>query len=67
MILLGVAFLSSVIFVPVLWILFVLITFTAVARFVKVWNAASGRDRRHPAPHRSLARGPGRLALADLA
>jgi CDP-diacylglycerol--glycerol-3-phosphate 3-phosphatidyltransferase len=45
MFLLGVAFLSPVIFVPVLWLLFVLITFTAVARFVKVWNAASGRDR----------------------
>jgi phosphatidylglycerophosphate synthase len=45
MFLLGVAFLSTVIFVPVLWLLFALITFTAVARFVKVWNAASGRDR----------------------
>ncbi len=45
MFLLGVAFLSTAIFVPVLWILFVLITITAVARFVKVWNAASGRDR----------------------
>jgi CDP-diacylglycerol--glycerol-3-phosphate 3-phosphatidyltransferase len=45
MFLLGVAFLSAVIFVPVLWILFVLITMTAAARFVKVWNAASGRDR----------------------
>ena len=67
MFLLGVAFLSSVIFVPVLWVLFALVTFTAVARFVKVWNAASGSRRRHPAPHRSLARGPGRLALADLA
>ncbi len=44
MFLLGVAFLSTDIFVPVLWVLFVLITFTAVARFVKVWNAASGRD-----------------------
>jgi CDP-diacylglycerol---glycerol-3-phosphate 3-phosphatidyltransferase len=45
MFLLGVAFLSTVIFLPVLWLLFALITFTAVARFVKVWNAASGRDR----------------------
>ncbi|HTU39914.1 MAG TPA: CDP-alcohol phosphatidyltransferase family protein [Acidimicrobiales bacterium] len=44
MVLLGVAFLSSAIFVPVLWVLFVLVSFTAVARFVKVWNAASGRD-----------------------
>jgi CDP-diacylglycerol---glycerol-3-phosphate 3-phosphatidyltransferase len=45
MFLLGVAFLSTAIFVPVLWVLFALITFTAVSRFVKVWNAASGRDR----------------------
>ena len=44
MFLLGVAFLSTVIFVPVLWVLFVLVSFTAIARFVKVWNAASGRD-----------------------
>ena len=44
MFLLGVAFLSSVIFVPVLWILLVLVSFTAISRFVKVWNAASGRD-----------------------
>ena len=44
MFLLGVAFLSTVIFVPVLWVLLVLISFTAIARFVKVWNAASGRD-----------------------
>jgi hypothetical protein len=44
MFLFGVACLSAVIFVPVLWVLFVLISFTAAARFVKVWNAASGRD-----------------------
>src|SRR5271170_8016586 len=44
MFLLGVAFLSAVIFVPVLWLLLVLVSFTAIARFVKVWNAASGRD-----------------------
>jgi CDP-diacylglycerol---glycerol-3-phosphate 3-phosphatidyltransferase len=44
MFLLGVGFLSAVILVPVLWVLFGLITLTAVARFVKVWNAASGRD-----------------------
>jgi CDP-diacylglycerol---glycerol-3-phosphate 3-phosphatidyltransferase len=44
MFLLGVAFLSSAIFVPVLWVLFVLVSFTAISRFVKVWNAASGRD-----------------------
>jgi CDP-diacylglycerol---glycerol-3-phosphate 3-phosphatidyltransferase len=44
MFLLGVGFLSAVILVPILWVLFALITLTAVARFVKVWNAASGRD-----------------------
>jgi CDP-diacylglycerol--glycerol-3-phosphate 3-phosphatidyltransferase len=44
MFLLGVGFLSAAILVPVLWVLFTLITLTAVARFVKVWNAASGRD-----------------------
>ncbi len=67
MFLLGVSFLSTVIFVPVLWVLLVLVSFTAISRFVKVWNAASGTRRRHPAPHRSLARGAGRLALAGLA
>ncbi len=45
MFVLGVGFLSVDIFVPVLWVLFALITFTAVSRFVTVWNAASGRDR----------------------
>ncbi len=40
----GVGLLNAAIFVPVLWVLFVLISLTAVARFVKVWNAASGRD-----------------------
>ena len=44
MFLLGVGFLSAAILVPVLWVLFALITLTAVSRFVKVWNAASGRD-----------------------
>ena len=44
MFLFGVGLLSTAIFVPVLWILLVLTSFTAVARFVKVWNAASGRD-----------------------
>jgi CDP-diacylglycerol--glycerol-3-phosphate 3-phosphatidyltransferase len=44
MFLLGVGFLSAAIFLPVLWILFVLVTITAVSRFVKVWNLASGRD-----------------------
>jgi CDP-diacylglycerol---glycerol-3-phosphate 3-phosphatidyltransferase len=44
MVLLGIAFISTVIFVPVLWIMLVLVSFTAVSRFVMVWNAASGRD-----------------------
>ena len=44
MFLFGVGLLSAAIFVPVLWILLVLTSFTAIARFVKVWNAASGRD-----------------------
>ena len=44
MIVLGIALLSATIFVPVLWVLFVLATVTAAARFVKVWNAASGKD-----------------------
>jgi CDP-diacylglycerol--glycerol-3-phosphate 3-phosphatidyltransferase len=44
MFLLGVAFLSASFFVPVLWVMFALISFTAVTRFVRVWNAASGRD-----------------------
>lgn len=44
MFLLGVGFLSAAVLLPVLWILFVLISLTAIARFVKVWNAASGRD-----------------------
>ena len=44
MFLFGVACLSAAIFVPVLWVLLVLISFTAISRFVMVWNAASGRD-----------------------
>jgi CDP-diacylglycerol---glycerol-3-phosphate 3-phosphatidyltransferase len=44
MILLGVAFLSAAFVVPILWVMLVLISVTAVARFVKVWNEASGRD-----------------------
>jgi CDP-diacylglycerol--glycerol-3-phosphate 3-phosphatidyltransferase len=45
MILLGVGFLAPWLLVPVLWVLFGLITLTAVGRFVKVWRAAEG-----PAP-----------------
>ena len=67
MFLLGVSFLSTVIFVPVLWVLLALVLFTAISRFVKVWNASSGTRCRHSAPHRSLARGTRRFALASLA
>ncbi|HVB92253.1 MAG TPA: CDP-alcohol phosphatidyltransferase family protein [Acidimicrobiales bacterium] len=44
MILLGVAFIDSSLLVAILWVMLVLISITAMARFVKVWNAASGRD-----------------------
>jgi CDP-diacylglycerol--glycerol-3-phosphate 3-phosphatidyltransferase len=44
MILLGVAFFGFEFVVPVLWVMLVLISFTAIARFVKVWNEASGKD-----------------------
>ena len=44
MVLLGIAFISATLFVPVLWVMLVLISFTAASRFVKVWNAASGKD-----------------------
>lgn len=44
MILLGIGFLDSAFVVPVLWVMLVLITVTAIARFVKVWNEASGKD-----------------------
>lgn len=41
MILLGLGFLISPLLVPVLWILLVLTTGTAVGRFVRIWRAAS--------------------------
>jgi len=41
MILLGIAFIDSAFLVPILWIMLVLISITAVARFVKVWKLAS--------------------------
>ena len=44
MILLGVGFLSVSFLIPVLWVMLALISVTAVARFVKVWNLASGKD-----------------------
>ena len=41
MILLGVGFLDPILLVPVLWILFVLTSITAIGRFVRVWKLAS--------------------------
>ena len=67
MVVLGFAFLGAAFFVPVLWLLFALVSITAATRFVKVWNAASGPRRGAAAPHRGLAGGPGGLALAGLA
>jgi CDP-diacylglycerol--glycerol-3-phosphate 3-phosphatidyltransferase len=55
MILLGVALLAKVIFVPVLWILLVLTAMTAAGRFWRVWQVAARpapalplTERRHP-------------------
>ncbi len=44
MFLLGIGFLDAAFVVPVLWVLLGLISLTAIGRFVKVWNAASGKD-----------------------
>jgi CDP-diacylglycerol--glycerol-3-phosphate 3-phosphatidyltransferase len=44
MILLGVAFLDSAFVIPVLYVMLGLISVTAIARFAKVWNEASGKD-----------------------
>ena len=44
MILLGVAFIDSAFVIPVLWVMLALISVTAIARFAKVWNEASGKD-----------------------
>jgi CDP-diacylglycerol---glycerol-3-phosphate 3-phosphatidyltransferase len=50
MILLGVAFIDSALLIPILWIMLVLISITAVARFVKVWKLASVPGTAAPAP-----------------
>jgi CDP-diacylglycerol--glycerol-3-phosphate 3-phosphatidyltransferase len=54
MILLGIGFLSAAFLVPVLWVMLVLTSATAVGRFVKVWRLAEAppaavarRERRH--------------------
>lgn len=57
MILLGVALLSSAIFVPVLWILFGLTTLTAVGRFQRIWTAA-GKPEAATVRRRSFVRRP---------
>ncbi len=44
MVLLGIGFLSAAFVIPVLWALLGLTSMTAIGRFVKVWNAASGKD-----------------------
>jgi CDP-diacylglycerol--glycerol-3-phosphate 3-phosphatidyltransferase len=44
MILLGVALLSTAIFVPMLWLLFALTTLTAAGRFQRIWVAAGKPD-----------------------
>ena len=59
MILLGVALLSTVIFVPVLWVLLGLTTLTAVGRFQRTWVAASRPDR----PVAKRRRGPASPAI----
>ncbi len=48
MILLGVAFIAPVLFVPILWTLLALTTATAAGRFIRVWQAASGTPVREP-------------------
>jgi CDP-diacylglycerol--glycerol-3-phosphate 3-phosphatidyltransferase len=57
MILLGVALLSTAIFVPVLWILLVLTSLTAIGRFQRIWVAA-GRPERAVVRQRSFVRRP---------
>jgi hypothetical protein len=57
MILLGVALLSTAIFVPVLWILFGLTTLTAVGRFQRIWTAA-GKPEAAKVRRRSFVRRP---------
>jgi CDP-diacylglycerol--glycerol-3-phosphate 3-phosphatidyltransferase len=45
MILLGIGFLDAAFLLPVLWVMLGLISVTAITRFVKVWNLASGKDK----------------------
>jgi CDP-diacylglycerol---glycerol-3-phosphate 3-phosphatidyltransferase len=61
MILLGVAFLDSAFVIPVLWAMLVLISVTAIARFIKVWNEASGKDKDMAIRRRVVAWREGRV------
>jgi len=45
MILLGVGFLATMLLVPVLWVMLVLTSLTAIGRFVRVWRAAEAPAR----------------------
>ena len=67
LVLLGVALLSATIFVPVLWLMLVLTTMTALGRFWRVWQVAA-----RPAPRtvierssRAHARRPHRLSRSS--
>jgi CDP-diacylglycerol--glycerol-3-phosphate 3-phosphatidyltransferase len=52
MIVLGIALLAPVLFVPVLWVLFALTAATAGGRFVRVWRAAGRPPAREAVPPR---------------
>jgi CDP-diacylglycerol---glycerol-3-phosphate 3-phosphatidyltransferase len=61
MIVLGIALLSTAIFLPVLWVLFALTTLTAVRRFQRIWVSAerpARPDRPERPRRRTLARSP---------
>ncbi len=58
LIVLGVALLSASIFVPVLWVLLVLTTFTAVGRFQRIWVAAGRPAGVATSRRRSFVRRP---------
>lgn len=51
LVLLGVALISPVVFVPMLWVMLVLTTFTALGRFWRVWQIAA-----RPAPRSVIER-----------
>jgi len=55
-VLLGIGFLATWLLVPVLWAMLVLVSLTAVARFVRVWNLAEGPAAKPAAPRWREAR-----------